>query len=336
MKLCKNCNTDISDLHHNKRFCDTNCLKEYKQKQNVSESHQKYTDPESYVECKICSYRAPDLTSHIERTHNMKCIDYKSEHNVTHISSDNFRNSISDRTTGKNNPGYQHNGRFSALSKNFVKYKGLSDNEINENKKCVSKKISKSNKENGNNHRTIAYWLNEANGNKEEAKRLLSKHQVWFSLEMCIQKHGEEKGTEIWKDRQKRWLSNFKRLNYSKISQQLFWSIVNTGRFDLNDIMFAQLNKNKEKDETGKNYEYLLKLDESFCKPDFVLFSTKSIIEFDGDYWHGEKRGNKARDRIRDKKIQAVGYKIFHVAERDYKTNPVRVINNCIEFLETR
>jgi hypothetical protein len=50
------------------------------------------------------------------------------------------------------------------------------------------------------------YWLRKGM-TEEEAKLQISKLQVTFSLEICIEKHGEEEGRRIWNERQSKWKS---------------------------------------------------------------------------------------------------------------------------------
>ena len=60
---------------------------------------------------------------------------------------------------------------------------------------------------------------------------------------------------------------------------------------------------------------------------DFYIKDNNKVIEFDGDYWHGEKRGNKKREKEREEKLKALGFvNILHIRERDYKADPEKVL----------
>lgn len=59
----------------------------------------------------------------------------------------------------------------------------------------------------------IEYWL-EKGFNEEESKKRLSERQSTFSLKKCIEKHGEEKGSIIWKDRQIKWKNSLLESGY--------------------------------------------------------------------------------------------------------------------------
>lgn len=150
------------------------------------------------------------------------------------------------------------------------------------------------------------------------------------SLEGFIKRHGEKEGLIKWKERQEKWMKSYKKSNFSKISQEVFW-VLSENIDDLSNIYFAELDENKNKDDSGRNHEYNLDLGDSFIKPDFI--KDNKIIEFDGDYWHGEARGNQQRDKERDEKLISLGYKILRVRERDWKQDKESVIKECMEFL---
>lgn len=227
------------------------------------------------------------------------------------------------------NPFTGHAGNFSPFSKNFCGYKGKSNEEIEHLRIKAAKHDTK-----GRNTNQIEYWIKKG-FSEEEAKIKVSERQKTFTLKKCIEKYGKEQGTKRWQERQKKWLKNYKKQNFSNISQELFWSIYDKIKDHNLDIRFATINENKRKDTSGKNNEYLLKTKKSYIKPDFVILDNKKIIEFDGDYWHGNARGNKHRDNERDETLSEMGYQILHVLERDFKSDPQKIINNCIEFLQS-
>jgi len=173
----------------------------------------------------------------------------------------------------------------------------------------------------------------EKHGNEEgvllwQERMFHLKHTT--SLEGFVMRHGEEEGLIRWKERQKKWMKSYKKSNFSKVSQEVFWSLsyhIN----DLSNTYFAELDRTKNEDKTGKNHEYNLDLGDSFIKPDFI--KDNKIIEFDGDYWHGEARGNQERDRLRDEELTGLGYKVLRVKERDWKSDPDMVVKKCLEFI---
>jgi len=175
------------------------------------------------------------------------------------------------------------------------------------------------------------YWIKRGY-NEEDAIKEISKRQVMFNKEICIKKYGEEKGLEVWQERQNKWLKNFPRQNYSKISQKLFWHIYSLINYKYKEIYFAT-NENGKKIE-NKNKELRLKTKHTTRCLDFYIPEIKKCIEFDGTYWHGEiGRGNKMRDKMRDEEILEKGISVLHIKEFDYKNDPEKVIKECLEFL---
>lgn len=93
------------------------------------------------------------------------------------------------------------------------------------------------------------------------------------------------------------------------------------------------------------------------CYPDYILHT--KIIEFNGDYWHGNPKyykpddimkfiqkqrtkynGDKASDiweydRKKKNALEKLGYKVKVVWESDYHKNPEKVIDECVEFLKS-
>lgn len=206
-----------------------------------------------------------------------------------------------------------------AKNKNNIKGAKKAGNINQDIKKAISK-------------RCIEYWM--FNGFSEiEAKEKVSEYQATFTLEKCIEKYGKDGGKKRWLDRQEKWHKSYKKSNFSKISQLLFWEI-SSHLNSLEGIFFAELDQNKKIDKSGKNNEMRLKLDKVLL-PDFIDINSKKIIEFDGTYWHGiVGRGNKNRDYERDMIYEKYGYLVHRVSEHDYENNKEKVIIECLNFLK--
>lgn len=291
---------------------------------SIEESHLKFTDKKSYEECRICGFRGADLSKHITNIHEVTTQEYKVKYNVKTLICEDALQFMSDRIKGENNPAYNHGGKYSPFSQNYM--------YGTENIEKVKAKAKLSRKLNNSDNTTVEYWLKKTNGNLEEAQELLRKRQSTFSLDKCIEKYGEELGKQRWLDRQEKWQKSYKKSNFSKISQELFWGIADKLN-NLNTIHFAQLDENKQKDESGTNHEYKLKL-EKVILPDFIDTSSNKIIEFDGVYWHGKVgHGNLEREKKRDLILQQNGYDVLHISENDYKNNKNDIIQKCIHFL---
>lgn len=182
----------------------------------------------------------------------------------------------------------------------------------------------------------IEYYLNQGM-NEEEASIALHNRQATFSLYKCIEKYGEEKGLEIFNNRQKIWNKKlqkcFKKGKYvqSPIANELFSFIKN------------KLNITEDIEE---KYIFNEKLHKGYLF-DFCL--NNKLIEFNGDYWHANPlfygpmsfikgKNKKAKDiweydniKINTAKYQ--GYDVLVIWENEYKTNKEETINKCIDFL---
>jgi len=67
---------------------------------------------------------------------------------------------------------------------------------------------------------------------------------------------------------------------------------------------------------------------------DFYILDNNKIIEFDGEYWHSEKRGNITKDKKREDELRSLGFvNILRIRERDFCDNPTDVIKRCLEFI---
>jgi len=182
------------------------------------------------------------------------------------------------------------------------------------------------------------YWIKKGLS-EEEAIQHVSKLQNTFSLEKCIQRYGEEEGTKVWTERQLKWAKSYKKTNFSKASQDLFWMIIESGQIDKSQTIYFATYEMGEKMEDGKNREYPLKVGSYVMKPDFIILEKKKIIEFDGTYWHNfkkrDKPENKKREVERDKKLTEAGYQILRVLENDFYKKKKETVQRCIDFINS-
>jgi hypothetical protein len=347
------------------------CNKEYKTDKGLIE-HQRKKHPseairlgndrlskkygrDTLVECKVCGVLANSLSTHIIRIHSMSTDEYKSKYNCVHedIYSERYLDGLRERIKD-NNPGTGHGGKFSPYSKNFVKYQGLSDEEVQLRISKLYKKTHKSIKDNPQNQPTkIEFYLKQGLS-EEEAREKLSERQSTFSLEKCIEKYGEEEGLKRFTERQDKWQNTLKskpeeeiremnrkklahcHTGYSKISQELFIEIYKEIKDRYNEIYFATLSEEGIIQECTKkdNREYIVDTEKSFRRLDFYIHDTEKCIEFDGDYWHGQI-GNVERDRKRDEEIKEArpNIQILRIPEQDFKKHRIKTIEKCINFL---
>lgn len=209
------------------------------------------------------------------------------------------------------------------------------------------------------------YGVKEAKKKKnaylKKWKKSVKSKSGWdngLSLKKLINKHGEEKGKEIWNKRRdnqsrrfseewylkkygdegaQKWLEykeSMKKLSlvaaekrtnnktFSRISQELFFSILESSNLDKQRVYFYNNNGEKmiKKYINGK-YECYYLLD--FCYED-------KNIEYDGEYWHTEPE----KEHERDLYLESNGYKVMRVKHSEYHNDPHETVKKCISFLE--
>ena len=272
-----------------------------------------------FVVCKICGQKSAELGSHVIRCHNISTEEYKTQFPGEHVKPLKIRDSIK----GDKNPAYKHGGRLSPWSKNFL----YGYNEERHNLQIKKhKQMLIDNKE--NNIFNIEYWLKVANNNEEMAKELYRKFQT-RDLDWFINKYGDEEGAIRHQNKIEKWMKSFKKTNFSIISQKLFNEIAEI--VDNTNIYYATFERDDMVDY--KNKEYILKLETSYIRPDFIDIKLKKIIEFDGTYWHSEARRDPIREKFRDDAIISMGFEIYHIKEQDYVNNCRQVLKDCLEIL---
>jgi hypothetical protein len=158
------------------------------------------------------------------------------------------------------------------------------------------------------------------------------------TLDSFIKKYGEIIGTEKWNR-----LSE-KRATYkiqSNLANELFEELLKRLPTERHINIFFD----------SKNHEYFFaKKGVKTIFVDFYDSATKKVIEFAGDYWHGNPQKYEptfynpqakatAQELYestikRNEMIEAIhGCKVLLIWETDYKQNKDLVINNCIDFL---
>ena len=180
-----------------------------------------------------------------------------------------------------------------------------------------------------------------------------------LSMNSFVERHGEEKGYEIWNKRiqnqrhrfSKKWfqtrhgdlwesewdkycshMANMSSIGmgkgnchtYSKKSQQLFWAIGK--KMEANKFSKARFYEQggETKFNINENWGH-------YYYTDFIL--DNSVIEFDGKYWHKKERAI-LRDPLVTKDLISKGYQVLRINEREYDENPLKVIDKCVMFLD--
>jgi hypothetical protein len=363
-KTCQRCGTDFISKNFTAKFCCVECRIE-----NIVLQKAKNTGNE-YVTCMLCNRAVFNVTgNHLSAYHPEYTPDqYRKEFPDSPIESPataerkrqgsikagarmrepEKRKELSERAKGENNP--MHRSRtsdekrrsISPFSPDFYLKKdpSLTLDEAqtlaqSKTKEATDKIVSWTQTE---------YWTREGH-TEEEAKAIISEKQKTFSLDICIEKYGEEAGLQRWKERQEKWKSKvFNEETYiggghSMISKEMTESIL--------EIL-------KERNYQGTIYhgskeKFINNGKGNVFKYDLTFLNERKIIEFNGDFWHCNPELFKADFWNKPKKMTAQdiwdydakkkqaaeeqGYEFLYIWERDYRNNKQATIDRCIEFI---
>ena len=186
----------------------------------------------------------------------------------------------------------------------------------------------------------LQYWLNKG-FSEEESRKHLHNRQSTFTLEKCITKHGIEKGSFIFNERQRKWKEKVYGENgciansYSKPAILLAEKLKDL----YPSIRYC---KNKEWFIWDKNYNKVFLFD--ICVPEL-----KKIIEFNGDFWHMNpkiyhedfinpvtKISAKEKWKLDDYKNDVAkkhGYEVLIIWESELSNDQDKTIEICKSFL---
>lgn len=323
------------------------------------------SDTDEMVYCRICGEFYKRLySSHLKKAHSITSKEYKLMFpNAPLYSKNDFENSLqktiaknrtpenrqktSEKIKGENNPNHKsktteaERKSRSPYSKDFIKYKDLTEEETDKVLKQQVKDI--------NEYRLLStqveYYTRDGYS-IEEAKAIISKLQNRFSLEICIEKYGLEEGTKRFEERQQKWLKSLHengnlKMGYSKVSQELFDKILeHYSDLEKSNIYYALKSHEFSLYENNKIYNY-----------DFVDDKQKKIIEFNGDIFHANPniyapydtpnphRPNQTSEDIwmydlgKMETAEKNGYEYFIVWEYTYRIEPIIVLERCLKFL---
>lgn len=160
-------------------------------------------------------------------------------------------------------------------------------------------------------------WENFYTKNRE----LISSYKV-NSLSWFISRYGETEGNhkyEKYLEERIKVLDNLKDRKISKISQDLFWMIYeNLTEDEKNNCFFKELNKEKMIKTCKSTYYFA----------DFVM--NNKIIEYDGLYWHNEKK-----DNVRNQLYNKNGFDVLSINDKEFNRYKKKseTIDKCLKFL---
>ncbi|MCK9415476.1 endonuclease domain-containing protein [Candidatus Dojkabacteria bacterium] len=312
------------------------------------------------VKCEICGFEAQRIYGRHLKSHGLTSKEYKnmypdallyaecdykntSKNSGKHMKTEKYKKMFSEKIKGEKNPNHKSNTTIekrqecSPFSKGFKNY--TDDNE----RTAFIKNVC----DNKSYQVRLDYWINKGYS-EDEAKQKLKERQTTFTLDICIEKYGKEKGEEIYKNRQQRWLKSLiengnLKCGYSMISQELFFLLLDKYEIDKrNKIYFAT--KNKE--------YFICKGKEEFFQYDFVDLENKKIIEYNGDQYHANPKLYEATDhphpfrkqitaqeiwdKDERKKIVAneEGFDVLTIWDSEYKKNKYMILDKCLNFLK--
>lgn len=303
------------------------CLNHYNK--HISIKKGKRTLDEFCYSCKECNEsfaNSAHLTIHIEKNH-MSSEEYYNKH----ISPEKGKCKWCKKPTKFNSisSGYDSFCYNTSCNVNYH------NNHTNRHK--CGEKISNSLKQNKNMPNQKEYWMKKGM-DEENAIKMVSEKQTTNSIKSIMKrtKCSKEEAIKIRKSITEKWLESLPKLNYSKVSQELFWEIYNKIKNDYNEIYFATL-YNGVMDESGKNHEYKVPTSKSYKKLDFYVRDINKAIEFVGTYWHSinNKKYTEEKDIIRENQIiESIGCKILNIKEQDYYKDKQKIIQDCLNFLK--
>lgn len=264
-----------------------------------------------------------------------------------HMKDEKYKKMFSEKIKGNKNPNHKDNTTEierksrSPFSKEFINYRGVCnvENHISEFvKTSIKDRISDT---------TIQYYLNRGYS-EEESKIMLSDRQRTFSLEKCIEKWGEEKGKDVYLNRQIKWQESLNnngnlKIGYSRISQELFDKL---NKLLIGDFRYAT---------NGGEFNIRKSSGLGVWIYDFVDVVNKKIIEYQGDQYHANPNRYKESDTphpfrknitskdiwIKDEQklndAKFLGYDILYIWDSEYNTNEEKkndTIQRCLNFLK--
>jgi hypothetical protein len=180
----------------------------------------------------------------------------------------------------------------------------------------------------------------------ESGREICRKIKDNTSLESFRKRYGESIGNSKYIEHVEKLIScTFKGKTYSKKSQRLFWSIYEHLTYE-DKLMckFYELN--------GEQSFLIPSEKPKLFRVDFKIDNV--VIEFNGDYWHGNPNmynrcdfishpGGKRLvneiwevDKSRVDFLKSIGYIVMTVWESDYNSDSNLVLENCLKVIRER
>jgi len=330
----------------------------------------KILDNEEKITCRLCGARMKRVYGkHMENHAKEDGIDIKtyrtmypnapiqteadhkanSKSSGLHMKEQKYKDMFSEKIKGNNNPNHKLNTtekerkERSPFSKEFVGYKNLEE----VNKQSAASKLSKDVAKIRLSTAQTEYWIKKG-FNLEDAKLKVSERQKTFTLDLCIEKYGEENGRQVYTDRQNRWQTSLLtngnlKYGYSNASQELFLEIIKNYKNikELSKVYFATKN-NEHKIDKKEGGIWIF---------DFADISRGKFIEYNGDRYHANpllynendfphpfRKGFSAKflwqkdaNKIAD--AANIGFEVLTIWDSEYKKDKIGTLQKCLDFL---
>ena len=175
--------------------------------------------------------------------------------------------------------------------------------------------------------RSAQFWIRKGYS-ESDAQTKVAEYQTRNGLAWYIDKFGEEEGTTKFNERIERWLNSPGNKNMTR------------GRSSKSITLFENLGCG-----WYGEHEKVVRGTEKSHRVDFLY--EKKIIEFFGDYWHGNPLKYDQDHQVRKKIVLDIwahdlakvndliskGYEVMIVWEHDYLDNPDGVLSKCKDFI---
>lgn len=341
-------------------YCSIYCRKEdTKTRHLINQKNKKELDeirletqPDDFIKCEICGSAVKLIKNHLLNSHkNWTIENYKKNYpnSQTIAKSTSIKNSENNKgdknafSRSKSNEQQRKERSIFSLEWWKLRYPQLNEDELiklrNESLKDKLKNRLSDNQ--------IEYWTNQG-FSEEEAKEKIKERQSTFTLEKCIEKFGEEEGIIRFNERQKKWSnkieSQYKEGKFSKVPKKQTSSRYSKSAKGLFDCLLKEF-------PDAKCFDNEIELINGNSRVYFDFSVNKKIIEFNGDYWHCHpnqylptyfhkrlKMTSSEKWKIDKEKIQLAefyGYEVLVIWESDYKKNSLKIIKECLEFLNS-
>ena len=333
-----------------KQFCDMVCRDnhlrkrgiEYRAKKEVARTETLKT--QGAIQCQICGKYGLHLFSHLSRVHGITSKEYKKKYNVKTIAWAEYSKNASERILGEKNPLFGNAGKYNVFSDHCTFYG--SREELLIKRKAAVDKMLQTISENPEKQNTRLEYYTKNGLSLDEAKLARRKRQLTFSKDICIQKHGEEKGLSIWQARQDRWQHTLQSKPPEVIADINRRKMKGWGAVSKSEKLLCEILNSKGIFEVEPQFHLLRENKKNYYIYDIRLGN--NIIEYNGDYWHANpsiyledhvfRGGYTAKQKWtvdKEKNDYAIlsGFDLLVIWEWDFKKQREKTIEQCITFL---